>query len=240
MKQLFLAVLCLFMLACAAVTEDSQTHTWQRVAPKYDMLDWMTMDADLAAGFHMTGTHDLYSVVLGDKFYWVKSPNGYPWDIQLYDSKYIYLWITEQDWLDPFSYKKSLQNMNMPFMARFAYSGQRIRSNHTQFEIVKGCKQVEVHDLGTMINSLNGPYLMNWGGDVGKALTLIVSYQYDCDAVYGHCRDREQYFLVKRYGLVRWHHQVLKADGTYAVPDNESTFNFVVPGAAPIPKFPCF
>ncbi len=31
---------------------------------------------------------------------------GYPWDINLYDSQYIYLWVTEQSWADPWAYKK--------------------------------------------------------------------------------------------------------------------------------------
>ena len=64
-------------------------------AGTYDMLDWMTLDSDLRATYHLEGTSNpLYTVMYSDKFYWVKGGLGYPWDIQLYDGKYIYLWIT--------------------------------------------------------------------------------------------------------------------------------------------------
>jgi hypothetical protein len=60
------------------------------------MLDWMTLDSDLRSTYHLEGTSNpLYTSVEAGKFYWVKGGLGYPWDIQLYDSNYIYLWITE-------------------------------------------------------------------------------------------------------------------------------------------------
>ena len=53
-------------------------------AGTYDMLDWMTMDADLRSTYHLEGSSNpLYTVMEADKFYWVKGPLGYPWDIQL-------------------------------------------------------------------------------------------------------------------------------------------------------------
>src|SRR3989442_9866832 len=68
----------------------------------YDMLDWMTLDTSLRANYHMEGTSNpLYTIIQpgttiqSGKFYWIKGGGGYPWDIQLYDNNYIYLWITE-------------------------------------------------------------------------------------------------------------------------------------------------
>src|SRR6266571_2436450 len=62
----------------------------------HDMLDWMTMDSDLRSSKHLTGSaNPLYTLIHSGKFYWTKGGNGYPWDIQLYDNNYIYLWITE-------------------------------------------------------------------------------------------------------------------------------------------------
>jgi hypothetical protein len=70
------------------------------------MLDWMTLDSDLRSTYHMEGTSNpLYPKMLSGKFYWIKG--GLAWDIQLYDSKYIYLWITELSWTVPQSYKHS-------------------------------------------------------------------------------------------------------------------------------------
>src|SRR5215468_818076 len=63
-------------------------------AGTYDMLDWMTMDSDLRSTYHLEGTSNpVYTLMAPGKFYWIKSGRGYPWDIQLYDNKYIYLWI---------------------------------------------------------------------------------------------------------------------------------------------------
>src|SRR6266568_1195934 len=74
----------------------------------HDMLDWMTMDSDLRSSKHLTGSaNPLYTLIHSGKFYWTKGGNGYPWDIQLYDNNYIYLWITEYAWNYPNSYKKS-------------------------------------------------------------------------------------------------------------------------------------
>src|SRR5712692_2057940 len=54
----------------------------------YDMLDWMTLDSSLRATYHMEGTSNpLYTNMGSGKFYWIKGGLGYPWDIQLYDSK---------------------------------------------------------------------------------------------------------------------------------------------------------
>src|SRR5215510_8277213 len=78
---------------------------------EYDMLDWMTLDSDLRSKDHLSGTaNPLYTTMESTKFYWTKGGSGSPWDIQLYDDKYIYLWVTEYSWSDPESYKKFTYN----------------------------------------------------------------------------------------------------------------------------------
>src|ERR1017187_5684260 len=63
------------------------------VTTSYDMLAWMTMRPPLGATHHMAGTaNPLYTTITGSRFFWTKTANGYPWDIQLYDKNYIYLW----------------------------------------------------------------------------------------------------------------------------------------------------
>jgi hypothetical protein len=87
----------------------------------WDVLSVMMMDPGLATSYHMEGiTNGLpssYIYTLWDpsqtKVYYVKNPQGNPWDINLYDSNYIYQWVTELDdwhgvnhWNDPTSCKK--------------------------------------------------------------------------------------------------------------------------------------
>lgn len=206
------------------------------------MLDWATLDPDLAASYHLEGNaNPLYTVVESDKFYWIKSNLGYPWDIQLLDKDNIYLWVTEQDWNDPYSYKKSHDNTNMALTARCAKGGQpgtTVKSSNTGFDIVGSCKTQRTPNLGTMINEVWGPTKMNHGGDIpDNTDTLTVSYRYNCDAGEVNCRSREEYFLTQRYGLVRWDHANLM-NGNYVV-DQYTVYNKLVAGGPPTPQFPC-
>ena len=211
-------------------------------AGQYDMLDWATLDPDLSADHHLEGNaNPLYTFVDKDKFYWMKGPKGYPWDIQLTDDKNIYLWVTEQDWNEPDSFKKSHQNTNMPFSSRCARGGEpgvEVKSGDTSFEIVHQCTNKRVSDLGKMINQVWGPRKMSFGGNIpDNTDTLIVSYRYNCDQSYGQCADQEQFYLTQRFGLVRWDHSRLK-QGSYTQ-DNVTMYNRLVPGGPPAPQFPC-
>jgi hypothetical protein len=97
-KNLVLAVACLVItLAFSFSTKAAQAEsTISCPSGTYDMLDWMTLDSNLRGNSHMAGSaNPLYTNMGSGKFYWTKGANGTPWDIQLYDSKYIYLWITE-------------------------------------------------------------------------------------------------------------------------------------------------
>jgi len=73
---------------------------------------------------HGGTANPLYTSVTGNRFFWTKTAGGYPWDIQLYDSRYIYLWVTELDWQNPRTFKvfnsSTLGKFNLPFVLRFA------------------------------------------------------------------------------------------------------------------------
>src|ERR1700758_3793867 len=85
---------------------DLQPLAKSNAAQTYDMLSWMTMQSQLSAGHHMAGTaNPLYTSRSGTRFYWTKNAAGFPWDIQLFDSKYVYLWVTELDWQNPRTFK---------------------------------------------------------------------------------------------------------------------------------------
>jgi hypothetical protein len=111
----------------------------------WDVLSVMMMDPALASGYHMEGLTkghpSAYIYTLWDpsqsKVYYVKNPQGNPWDINLYDSKYVYQWVTELDdwqgvnhWNDPTSCKKFNNgsstegaNLSMRWAARCAVPG---------------------------------------------------------------------------------------------------------------------
>jgi hypothetical protein len=175
----------------------------------YDMLKWMTMDPQLRASHHMAGTaNPIYTRVLSDRFFWTKTAQGFPWDVQLYDGNYIYLWVTELDWSNPSTFKvfrsPTLGNYNLPLVPRFAqggYPGSKIRISDSTYEIHSSCSSYITKSLGHVINEVWGPYNESLGGSLPDNLeTLVISYRYSCDSSYSHCGDKEtSVTAIKRY-----------------------------------------
>jgi hypothetical protein len=207
----------------------------------YDMLAWMTMDPTLASSHHMSGTaNPVYTNVASDRFFWTKTGQGYPWDIQLYDNNYIYLWVTELNWQNPSTYKvfhdPVLGDYNLPLVPRFAQGGfpgskVTVAASSSTYETHSDCNTFITQKLGGVVNTVWGPYSETLGGDLPDNLqTLVISYQYSCDSSLQNCRNKEEFHVAKPYGLVKWQHQKLQADGTYAPPDNVTYLNKVATG----------
>lgn len=111
----------------------------------WDVLSVMMMDPGLASNYHMEGFNrgvpSAYIYTRWDeaqsKLYYTKNPQGNPWDINLYDSGYVYQWVTElgewngvNHWNDPRSCKKfnsgsgtSRGDLSMRWAARCAVPG---------------------------------------------------------------------------------------------------------------------
>ena len=205
----------------------------------YDMLEWMTMSPDLSEAHHMSGTaNPVYTHREANRFFWTKTEQGYPWDIQLFDGKYIYLWVTELSWQNTRSYKVfhsgQKGNFNMPLAPRYArggYPGSTITVSDSSYEIHTDCDQFVTKNLGHVVNEIWGPYKESLGGELPDNLTtLVISYRYTCDANYNNCQNKEEYHLARPYGLVKWQHEKLLPNGTYGPPDIATVFNHVVAG----------
>ena len=214
----------------------------------YDMLAWMTMRSDLGIDHHMAGTaNPLYTHVKWDRFFWTKTAGGYPWDIQLYDKNFIYLWVTELDWKNPRSFKafksEKYGKYNLPLVPRWArggYPGSTIKISDSAYEIHSDCNSFVTKNLGHVINEVWGPYKETLGGQLASNLsTLVISYRYSCDQNYANCKNKEEFHLAKPYGLVKWQHQSLAANGTYNSPDNVTLFNKMASGQT-TPITACF
>jgi hypothetical protein len=208
----------------------------------YDMLDWMTLDANLRSTYHMAGSaNPLYTNLASGKFYWTKGANGSPWDIQLFDNHYIYLWITEYNWTNPQTFKKFAQNTNMPLVprcARAGFPGSTIKIPNTSYQSYTDCTHYTTQSLGQGINQVWGPYTVALGGDLPARLNVLVaSYRYNCDINYSNCGDKEEYYLAKRYGLVQWVHYS-QLNGVYQM-QQKTVFNQLVSGTT-APYFSCF
>lgn len=233
--------LCAAWIGIHGATPARAESTISCPAGTYDMLDWMTLDSNLRFSNHMTGSSNpLFTEIMSNKVYWTKSSGGYPWDIQLFDNNYVYLWITEYAWSSPNTYKKFSYNTNEPLAPRCAkagFPGSSIKVPNTSFDIYTDCTHHTRHNLGTGVNEVWGPYYMSFGGKLPNNMkTLVVSYRYNCSN-YQSCHDKEEYYLSQQYGLVQWVHYTLNS-GKY-VQQQKTVFNNLTWGATS-PKFACF
>jgi hypothetical protein len=133
-----LAIAACLPLASAAFGQVQSTMSCPAGRGYWDILSVMMMDPGLASDYHMEGiTNGLpssYVYTLWDaeqnKVFYVKNPQGNPWDINLYDSNFIYQWVTElqtwkgvNHWNDPRSCKKfnnGSQNSKADYSMRWA------------------------------------------------------------------------------------------------------------------------
>ena len=248
------AVLLIAMAALLPMLAGAQTTAFP-ASQTIDVLQWMTMQpADrngnpLASQFHMAGTaNPLFTSMLPDRFFWTKASAGYPWDVQLYDDNYIYLWVTELNWQDPTTFKvfrsSTSGNFNLPLAPRFVALASSpgklasIKITDSAYELHTSCTSYSLHDLRNVINELWGPYTETLGGDLPPNLkTIVLSYRYNCDAFYSNCGDKEEYHLGYPFGLVRWQHQRWNGS-SYGPPDKQTTFNRVSSGTV-TPSIAC-
>jgi hypothetical protein len=223
--------LMLFLLSIAAVASAQTCKSNQ-----YDMLNWMAPEIATVNGhynvmFPQTGT-----------FYWVKSANGYPWDVDTFDSNYIYQSITEQDWNDPHTYK--IFETAMPWMPRCinipATPGKiasiTVDATKTWFDIHSSCTSFTSQNLGYVVNEIWGPYQQSIAGQAAAA-TLTLSYRYSCDSSYDSCRYKETFAMQPGNGMVQWTYYELE-NGEY-VQLNQTTHATTVSGSIS-PVHPCW
>lgn len=127
-----------FLLTVAASAQVQSTISCPANHGYWDVLSVMMMDPGLAAGYHMEGiTNGLPSSYVytqwdpsQNKVFYIKNPQGNPWDINLYDSQFIYQWVTElqewdgvNHWGDPASCRKfnnGSENATADFSMRWA------------------------------------------------------------------------------------------------------------------------
>lgn len=243
-KPVFLVLACasiMVFLGIASVPAYSEA-TISCPAGTYDMLDWMTLDSDLRGNFHTAGSSNpLYTILGGGKVIWTKGANGSPWDVNLFDNSYIYLWLTEYDWTNPHTFKKFANNTNMPLVPRCGkagFPGSVIKVPNTTYQTYTDCTHYATSNLRQAINEIWGPYNISFGGMLPNNLeVLVASYRYNCDANYANCWDKEAYYFAQRYGLVQWVHYSL-VNGTYVL-QQKTVFNQFGVGTA-APYLPCF
>jgi hypothetical protein len=114
---------------------------------------------------------------------------------------------TELVWANNTTFKRFVNDL--PIAARCVPEGEpgpEIRSRDTYYQYYSSCKAYKESQLGTSVNSLDAPILMDTGGNIGQVWTRVLHYRYNCDTNFGQCADEEQFYLANGYGEWQWKH----------------------------------
>jgi hypothetical protein len=95
----------------------------------------------------------------------------------------------------------------LPLIAsREAKAGPEIRVADTKFGYFASCRPYKSSNVERAVFDLDAPALMDLGGNLGEVSTRVLHYHYNCGEQFQHCRDEEQFYLGKGYGLCQWKH----------------------------------
>jgi hypothetical protein len=195
---------CLWALALfvsgTAVAQDFSCPNGQ-----VDVMKYFVLSQSERGNYFLGGSpNPIYTEVYPDHDF---APLGYWFDVKAFDSSYVYMRSTELVWGDNTTFKRFLHDL--PISARCVTSGKpgpRVVVSDTTFKYYASCTSYKSSTLGTAVNDLDAPILMNAGGNLGQVWTRVLHYHYDCDKTFGNCKDEEQFFLGNGYGLWQWKH----------------------------------
>jgi hypothetical protein len=218
---------------------------------QYDMSQWIQLSPSVASSRHLLGNANplYYSGRTYDspvEIIQMKGPSGYPWDVDIETSSYIYQWATENVWTDPTTYKAFATKFTMPWMPRCITRPSRpgklssIKVPNPSYSVYSSnCTLQSTNNLGNTVNEVWGPYTVSFGGNLPNPTTYLeLAYRYSCDVNYNNCSYKETFDWVKNSGLIRWTYYILQ-NGVY-VQQQQNYFNTVTAGGAPTPDTPCF
>jgi hypothetical protein len=182
---------------------------------------------------------------------------GYPWDINNYDDKYIYLWITELNWGDPWSFKpfnqstvklapRCIQPGNgavqwmSPTESTFTFHPDPNPSSNYHYDSTDCTQRSSSSQLGWVQTSVGKTFTGftltdNTNGGQPIPLTLLpVTYLYNCQSQNAsNCGSKEEFdygidSAKNSYGWVQWR---AWSDSTYQSnfvnPDQKTVHNIL-------------
>ena len=203
-----------------------------------DMLSIITQQSPILGQYSMKGVYDVIEDHGNYGFvYHVKNDQGFPLDFMYYDQLGVYDSGTEFDkegWTDPSSVKLSLANdtRGRKMCPRFIESGFPVITDNysSPYLQCKGGKVSRVlHNVGQTRYTWSHPYMSDWSGDVGLAMTYMKQYQWggDTSGVYDNL---EAYYYVPPFGMIKWEHYNLnKKTGLYDLDQSPAPNNIKRP-----------
>lgn len=230
-------VLCWLLCSCGSVAPPSPPIAQGFSCPsgQSDVMQYFVMSKQNRDSQFMNGLQNpIYTEVFPDEdfaatgyWFWLKSASAHGFDVKSFDQNYVYIRSTELTWTDNTTFKRF--DADLPIAARCVASnapGPEIQVADTSFQYFSSCSAYKSSDLGTALNDLDAPVLMDTGGSIGQLPTRVLHYRYNCDSAFQNCGNEEQYFLAAGYGLWQWKHY---QNGTLV---NATLINNIEPGSA--------
>jgi hypothetical protein len=185
---------------------------------------YSSIDPDLGTDFATSGT-----------FFWVKSANGYPWDVDPFDQNFIYHRATELKWVDPATFKRQVNDM--PISPRCvsrngAGSPIQITPAQSAYSFYSNCQPYQTADLSYVSNSISKATSVNTGGNLGTVTTRYLTYKYACNSSYSSCGYMEVFALGKNIGLYDWKYYT-NQNGHWVLSQESIINNFSVGHSTP-------
>lgn len=217
-----------------------------------DILDYMLPDQVRALSMHLEaqgeGGHPIYTVVSGNRIWYMKNAKGYPWDMNTFDNDFVYQSITEVDWNDARKFKmfaskswagwggRANSNGGIVWAPRWIEPGAThngIVTLDSSYRNYSDCSHYSVHNLGgPILAELIGPHDEDLGGDLGAKEVIKQLYRWG-----GNLENLEINTYALGFGWVQWELWTLQS-GVY-VTQKRTAFNHLAEGGSPEPVFPC-
>lgn len=213
MRPFSVATVCLLMIT--GLVQAQATARFVCPAGQTDVMKYFVMNRAQRGNQFMWGAENsIYTEVFPDKdfsiegyWFWLKSATANGFDVKAFDERRVYMRATELIWNDNASFKRFVRDL--PIAARCVPEGQpgpEIRVADTRYRYYSACQPYKSSKLGTAVNDLDAPALMDVGGNVGQAWTRLLHYRYNCDGQFQSCSDEEQFYLANGFGLWQWKH----------------------------------
>lgn len=204
-----------FVLSQVFFAQSLLAQTFSCPTGEIDVMKYFVMAQTYRENQYMSGSkNSIYTKVFPDQdfaetgyWFWLKSANGDGFDVKAFDSNYVYMRATELVWTDPKTFKRFVHDL--PISARCvpeSNPGPEIKVSNTTYQYYSSCKAYKESNLGTAVNDLDAPALMDTGGNIGQQWTRVLHYRYNCSASYEQCTDEEQFYLANGYGEWQWKH----------------------------------
>jgi hypothetical protein len=203
------------MIFLSLLTGSLSAQTFACPAGQIDVMKYFAMGQRKRPNQFMTGnSNPIYTEVYPNQdfaasgyWFWLKSSSAHGFDVKAFDKNFVYMRSTELNWLDNSTFKRFAHDLPIAYRCITAGKpGPRIKVSATTFNYYSSCSAYASSNLGTSVNDLDAPLLMDAGGSLGRVWTRVLHYHYDCDKNYQNCADEERFYLANGYGLWQWKH----------------------------------